>query len=202
MPQLSLSSLSLVASLAFFVAPVCSQSALPEHDLVPSSPNPALVRPEYLAQNASAKAKSATDGIPAGVEVSIKEWVVPTPGSHPHDPLATPDGSIWYTGQMANLLGRLDPRTGEFREYRLKTPDSGPHGLVADKDGNIGSRRVLKAISASLIPRQARSANIPCPTLERMIRTHPCSIKAGPFGSPCKVAIWWADSCQPPATYN
>src|SRR5262249_24575309 len=53
------------------------------------------------------------------------------------DPLATPDRSIWYTGQMANLLGRLDPRTGEFQEFRLKTPESGPHGLVADKDGNI-----------------------------------------------------------------
>src|SRR5215471_8419017 len=70
-------------------------------------------------------------------QVSIKEWVVPTPGSHPHDPLATSDGFIWYTGQMANLLGRLDPRTGEFKEYPLKTPGSGPHGLVADKDGNI-----------------------------------------------------------------
>jgi len=38
---------------------------------------------------------------------------VPTPGSRPHDPPATADGSIWYTGQMNNVLGRLDPKTGE-----------------------------------------------------------------------------------------
>ena len=38
---------------------------------------------------------------------------------------------------MANVLGRLDPRTGQFTEYHPDTPSSGPHGLVADKDGNI-----------------------------------------------------------------
>jgi hypothetical protein len=55
----------------------------------------------------------------------------------PHDPLAAADGAIWYTGQMASTLGRLDPKTGAFKEYRTKTPDSGPHGLAANKDGNI-----------------------------------------------------------------
>ena len=54
-----------------------------------------------------------------------------------HDPLATADGAIWWTGQSANKLGRLDPRTGEMREYPLKTKLSGPHGLIDDKDGNV-----------------------------------------------------------------
>jgi len=48
-----------------------------------------------------------------------------------------PDGSLWYTGQGANKLGRLDPKTGEFKEYPLKTPNSGPHGLVPGQDGHI-----------------------------------------------------------------
>jgi len=73
----------------------------------------------------------------ARTNVSFTEWTVPTKGSHPHDPLAAPDGTIWYTGQMASVLGRLNPRTGTFREYRTKTPDSGPHGLAADQEGNI-----------------------------------------------------------------
>jgi len=46
-------------------------------------------------------------------------------------------GSFWYTGQMANVLGRVDPRTGQVKEFPLKTPHSGPHGLVEDRDGNI-----------------------------------------------------------------
>jgi virginiamycin B lyase len=42
------------------------------------------------------------------IHVAFKEWPVSTPGSHPHDPLATSDGAIWYTGQMAseNMEGR------------------------------------------------------------------------------------------------
>ncbi len=71
------------------------------------------------------------------LNVQIQEYDVPTPKSRPHDPALAPDGSLWYTGQGANKLGRLDPKTGEFKEYALKTPNSGPHGLVADKDGNI-----------------------------------------------------------------
>ena len=38
---------------------------------------------------------------------------------------------------MANTLGRLDPGTGQFKEYVLKTSHTGPHGLTEDKDGNI-----------------------------------------------------------------
>ena len=71
------------------------------------------------------------------LKVSIKEYTVPTPNSRPHDPAVAPDGSLWFTGQGANQLGRLDPTTGAFKEYPLKTPNSGPHGLVADQQGNI-----------------------------------------------------------------
>ena len=79
--------------------------------------------------------------------VQIKEYEVPTPKSRPHDPALAPDGSLWYTGQGANKLGRLDPQTGGVKEYPLKAPGSGPHGLVADKSGNIW----FTAISAGYI---------------------------------------------------
>src|SRR5262249_6730308 len=80
---------------------------------------------------------AATVLIAASTTVTIKEFDVPTPKSRPHDPAVAPDGSLWYTGQAANKLGRLDPGTGRFREFPLKTPESGPHGLVADAQGNI-----------------------------------------------------------------
>lgn len=69
--------------------------------------------------------------------VNIREFDVPTAQARPHDPALAPDGSLWFTGQNANILGRLDPKTGQIKEFPLKTPKSGPHGLVADKDGNI-----------------------------------------------------------------
>src|SRR5438445_4716830 len=72
------------------------------------------------------------------LRVTIKEWDVPTKGAHPHDPAVGMDGALWFTEQMQNKLGRLDPTTGQFKEYSLvEGKNSGPHGLVADRDGNI-----------------------------------------------------------------
>lgn len=69
--------------------------------------------------------------------VKFEEWMTPSKPPFPHDPEFSPDGTVWYTGQRANVLGHLFPKTGEFKEYPLPTPDSGPHGLTTDKDGNI-----------------------------------------------------------------
>ncbi|MGA8170201.1 MAG: hypothetical protein WB816_05130 [Methylocystis sp.] len=88
----------------------------------------------------------------AATRVEIREWPTPTRGTHPHDPLATSDGAIWYTGQKANLLGRLDPATGKVREFPLKEADSGPHGLVADKAGAIWFTAQAKGYIGKLDP--------------------------------------------------
>src|SRR5439155_22425903 len=92
---------------------------------------------DYLGKNFPEKPKPKAVIIPGDVKVTIKEWVVPSLGSRPHDPLATADGAIWWTGMWASVIGRLDPKTGEMKEYKTKTPGSGPHGMTADNDGNI-----------------------------------------------------------------
>ncbi len=83
--------------------------------------------------SASPRSSPATESL----NVSIHEWDLPTPDSLPHDPAVGPDGSLWYTAQKANRVGRLDPATGQITEFKLPTPDSGPHGLAADRDGSI-----------------------------------------------------------------
>jgi len=92
---------------------------------------------DYLIKNFPERPRPAAVLIAGPAEASIKEWPVPTPGSRPHDPLAAKDGSIWYTGQLSGVLGRLDPKTGAIKEYKLKTPHTGPHGLTEGKAGNI-----------------------------------------------------------------
>jgi virginiamycin B lyase len=91
----------------------------------------------YLMKNFPEPSRPSAVLIPGLAQAAIKMWDVPTLGSRPHDPLATKDGAIWWTGQLANKLGRVDPKTGAIREYTLTTPHTGPHGLVEDKDGNI-----------------------------------------------------------------
>jgi virginiamycin B lyase len=85
---------------------------------------------EYLTKNFPERSRPAAVVLPGSADAVIKEWPVPTPGSRPHDPLATKDGVIWWTGQLANTLGRLDPSTGQTKEYVLKTTAHGtawPH---------------------------------------------------------------------------
>src|SRR6266545_3826901 len=91
----------------------------------------------YLATHFPTKPAPAAVVIAGPAKVSFKEWIAPTLGSRPHDPLAAADGSIWWSGMFANALGRVDPRTGQMKEFPVTKPKSGPHGLVEDKAGNI-----------------------------------------------------------------
>src|SRR5258707_9746871 len=102
---------------------------------VPAEDWPAVTT--HLTKNFPERPRPPAAIVPGPVQASIKLWDVPTIGSRPHDPLATKDGAIWWTGQLSNKLGRLDPKTGAIREYSLKSPHTGPHGLAEDKDGNI-----------------------------------------------------------------
>jgi virginiamycin B lyase len=90
----------------------------------------------YLIKSFPEPARPAAKLIEGPVKASIKLWDVATPGSRPHDPMAARDGAIWYTGQLSNRLGRLDPKTGAIREYPLAS-HTGPHGLAEDHDGHV-----------------------------------------------------------------
>jgi virginiamycin B lyase len=103
-----------------------------------------------VVTGASGRAAGASVGV---LNVTIREWDVPTPKARPHDPAVSPDGALWVAEQEANKLGRLDPATGEFREFPLTTPHSGPHGLVADRDGNIWYTGNYAALIGKLDPR-------------------------------------------------
>ena len=90
----------------------------------------------YLATHFPVRPAPEAVVIPGNTSVFIHEWIVPSLGSRPHDPLAAADGSVWWTGQWSNVLGRLDPATGVMKEHPLP-PNSGPHGLAEDAIGNI-----------------------------------------------------------------
>jgi virginiamycin B lyase len=64
---------------------------------------------------------------------TVREFPVPA-GSHPHDVAPAPDGTVWYTAQLAGALGRLDPRTGKTTHIPLGD-GSAPHGVIVGPDG-------------------------------------------------------------------
>jgi streptogramin lyase len=67
---------------------------------------------------------------PAGKETQViyTTWELPAT-SRPHDTRIGPDGSIWFNHFNDNAIGRLDPRTGETKEWRW--PYRAPEGSFA-----------------------------------------------------------------------
>ena len=48
------------------------------------------------------------------------------------------EGNIWYTGNSAALIGKLDPKTGEVTEYKMPDPAArDPHTPLFDKKGSL-----------------------------------------------------------------
>jgi virginiamycin B lyase len=121
----------------------------------------AVVR-DYLIASFPGRPKPKAETLAGPVQVTFQEWTVPTPGSRPHDPLATADGAVWYTGQMADKLGRLDPASGVIREYPLPK-GSGPHGLVEDRAGNIWYTANFGAAIGKLDPKSGATVQYPMP---------------------------------------
>ena len=63
----------------------------------------AQIKP-YLVANFPEKNKVPAVIVPGTMQVTMQVFKAATPGSRPHDPLATRDGYLWYTGQYANVL--------------------------------------------------------------------------------------------------
>jgi len=112
---------------------------------------PSLVA--YLEKTYPVRGRPDAVVVDGPVKVAMTAWQAATPGSRPHDSLAARDGSLWYTGQMVNALGRIDPKTHTIREFPLKTAHSGPHGLKEDAQGNIWYTGNTGALVGKLNPK-------------------------------------------------
>jgi virginiamycin B lyase len=91
---------------------------------------------QYLAAHFPPNSKRAAKQVPGDAQVSFKEWVTPTLGQRSRDPVEAADGAIWWAGQFANLIGRIDPKTGAMKEYQLP-PNALPHTVEIDAKGNV-----------------------------------------------------------------
>jgi virginiamycin B lyase len=114
----------------------------------------------YLGQHFPVKPVPGAVMIAGPTNVTIREWMAPSLGSRPHDPLAAADGSIWWSGQFASKLGRVDPRSGAIREFTLPA-GSQPHGLVEDRQGNIWYTGIAKNVIGRMDPKTGMVTEYP-----------------------------------------
>jgi virginiamycin B lyase len=89
---------------------------------------------------------------------------------HPHDVAPAADGTVWYTGQHAGVLGRLDPATGKVERIPLGQGSS-PHGVIIGPDGApyitdgglnaiVRVEQQSKAIKVWPLPKDRANANL------------------------------------------
>jgi virginiamycin B lyase len=90
---------------------------------------------KYLAAHFPPSTRRAAKPVPGQMQIKLKEWQVPTLGQRARDPVEAPDGAIWWVGQFGNVIGRIDPATGEMKEWQLPAKAL-PHSVNIDAEGN------------------------------------------------------------------
>lgn len=96
----------------------------------------AAVLTDYLATHFPPNDRLKPVLLEGDTNISFTEWVVPTLGQRARDPVEGLDGTIWWAGQWANLIGRINPNSGEMKEYPLPA-NAMPHTVTVDAEGNI-----------------------------------------------------------------
>jgi virginiamycin B lyase len=91
---------------------------------------------KYLATHFPAGTHLKPNLVGGEESIAFREWKVPTLGQRARDPVEGPDGTIWWAGMWGNLVGRLNPKTGEVWEYSLPE-NAKPHTVTPDQEGNI-----------------------------------------------------------------
>ncbi|WP_217693837.1 cytochrome C [Thalassotalea sp. PP2-459] len=108
------------------------------HTMIDFSNSPTIKEKivSYLAKNYPPNDKRTPNLTSGDTEISFTTWHTPTLGQRSRDPIEAENGDIWWAGQRANLIGRIDPDSGKVKEYPL--PDNAmPHTVTTDNFGNI-----------------------------------------------------------------
>jgi virginiamycin B lyase len=117
---------------------------------------------EYLATHFPARTHRQPTLVPGDASITFQEWKVPTLGQRSRDPIQAADGSIWWAGQWGDLIGRINPETGDMREYSLPE-GSKPHSVTTDQEGNIWYTGNGNGTMGKLDPRTGKITVYPMP---------------------------------------
>ena len=67
----------------------------------------------------------------------IIEYVIPRAGAAPHSVAVNRFGVAWYVDQANSRIGRVDPETGQIKDFEMPSPGAAPHGIAIGRRGRI-----------------------------------------------------------------
>jgi len=118
-----------------------------------------LTNPE--AKEYSFKANPRPKG--RATRVIVTEYDLPRRNAYPHDVVVAPDGHAWYSDFGSQIVGELDPSTGQATEYEIPTiREEQPRGgldLELDRDGNVWLAMMYQA-GLARIDRQSKKVTV------------------------------------------
>ncbi len=119
--------------------------------------------------------------------VIVTEYDLPNPGRLPHDADLDDKGMVWYNDFREPLIGRLDPRTGETKEWRMPPlkPDF-PEGTLSiefNRDGYLWIPRFRQGAYTRFDPRTEKFQTWLVPQEHNDARAIQPQVAAAPNGT-------------------
>jgi virginiamycin B lyase len=93
---------------------------------------------------------------------------LPNAGARPRRIAVAADGRVYYTDHARGFLGRYDPATAQFREWRA--PANQPYGIWTGSDGRIWFHASASALMVAFDPRSEQMATVTIPTAGCIVR--------------------------------
>jgi streptogramin lyase len=119
--------------------------------------------------------------------VIITEYDMPAPGRLPHDADLDDKGMVWYNDFREPLIGRLDPRTGETKEWTMPPLKPGfPEGTLSiefNRDGFLWIPRFRQGGYTRFDPRTEKFQTWLVPAEHNDARAIQPQVAAAPDGT-------------------
>jgi len=126
-------------------------------------------------------------------KVVITEYDLPRFDAEPHDAVMDADGMVWYSDFTLALIGRLNPRTGETKEWKLPEmrPGFAPGSLdlAIAPNGNPWIARKFQAGVATLDKKTEKITSYSIPKEDINIYSRTTYLAVGPDGT-----VWISDT--------
>jgi virginiamycin B lyase len=92
--------------------------------------------------------------------VTIKEWPVPWPDTHPTDPFVARPDAVWFVGSTGHYLAMLNPQTGAFKRIDL-IDEPGPQSVIVAANGMVWFSGTQREYIGRFDPVNRRIAHFP-----------------------------------------